>query len=205
MNDYNIGNRNDDIRRQQYISAISSTLSYLPSEITPIIVEGGGVRQTYLDNFTHADKKVNVVYTDNNVIYKADPITKGIVELLDIKHVIRTMNIKPNDMIIKLTGRYTVTSDTFFNTVIKKCDIYDVFIKYFNICTMQYDEYDCTLGCFAMRSDYLLLYQPRRISKDYSVEMAFAHYSKICGGNVFSIDNIGVSCITAENNTCIHI
>lgn len=137
---------NYEDRKKSYISAITQTLSVLPSEIVPIIVENSGLRESYLDTFG-----CNVHYTNNNdKIY----IHKGVNELLDIKSAIDKYDIKDDDMIIKLTGRYPVLNDSFFKTVINNPDK-DAFVKFFNVCTLEFLENDSVLGLFALRCKYL--------------------------------------------------
>ena len=76
------GIKNTEIRKQEYLTAITETLTHLPAEITPIIVENNGQRKTYLDDFYHNQKLVPVVYTTNNSRSLGN---KGMIELLDIK------------------------------------------------------------------------------------------------------------------------
>ena len=57
---------NQEERKQQYLLSIEHTLSLLPKEIQPIIVENNGKQPTYLDHFQHFNKPVHVIYTDNN-------------------------------------------------------------------------------------------------------------------------------------------
>jgi len=66
--------------------------------IKPIIVENNGLRKTFLD-----DLNCDICYTNNNFI---DYKHKGENELLDIKEVINQYNIKDDNTIIKITGRY---------------------------------------------------------------------------------------------------
>ena len=47
------GSQNTNERKERYLYAIKETLKQLPYEITPIIVENNGKRETYLDNFYH--------------------------------------------------------------------------------------------------------------------------------------------------------
>mgnify|MGYP000971682751 FL=1 len=91
---------NQEERKQQYLSSISHTLSILPKEIKPIIVENNGKRDTFLDHFKHYNQSVPVIYTDNNQYQFKN---KGINELLDVKEVIEKIKIKDNDIVIKLT------------------------------------------------------------------------------------------------------
>jgi hypothetical protein len=155
-------------RKETYINAIRQVLSILPSEIHPIIVENNGLRETYLDTLG-----CDVQYTtNNNQIY----IHKGVNELLDMKSMIDKYNIQDDDMIIKLTGRYTVLNDTFFKTVINNPDN-DAFVKFFNVCTSEFVENDSVLGLFALRCKYLKQF-------NYSSNATFSHvfdYSGVPG------------------------
>lgn len=101
-------------RKQLYLNSISQSLLLLPSNIKPIIVEGGILTNTYLNNIN-----VDVVYTGNNSVFQH---YKEINELNDIKHIINKYNIHDDDMIIKLTGRYKVLNDSFYNIVIDNVD-----------------------------------------------------------------------------------
>ena len=104
-------------RKNRYLTAIADTLQHIPSHMTPIIVENNGQRQTYLDHFQHAGKPVLVVYTNNNELHYAN---KATIEMIDIKETIRRCNMKENDMIIKLTGRYRLMSPDFLMMVEKE-------------------------------------------------------------------------------------
>ena len=55
------GSTDSEKRKQHYLNSIKQTLSLLPSNIKPIIVENNGLRQTYLDSFN-----IPVLYTNNN-------------------------------------------------------------------------------------------------------------------------------------------
>ena len=59
------GSQNANERKERYLYAINNTLKLLPQEITPIIVENNGKRETYLDNFYHGVNAVKVLYTEN--------------------------------------------------------------------------------------------------------------------------------------------
>jgi len=184
-------------RKTQYLTAISETLQNLPAEVIPLIVENNGSRSTYLDNFsTKEGKPVKVIYTDNNsYIFK----NKGINELLDIKEVIRKEGIKESDIIIKLTGRYTVKSAVFFETLSTDSSKYDGWVKYYNVCTQQFNEYDTFTGCFALRCIFFVLWNPMTIESYKSVEAAFARYSKVCTARICKMDHLGVECCFADD------
>lgn len=55
-----------------------------------------------------------------------------------------------NDYLIKLTGRYYMNNSIFIDTIIKNINKYDAFIKFFNVCTRQFENFDCVLGMVCM-------------------------------------------------------
>ena len=187
-------------REEEYLSAITQTLSYLPSTIQPIIVENNGQRSTCLDQFTHHNKKVPVVYTDHNQLsFKS----KGINELLDLHTVIDHYGIQANDMIIKLTGRYRVTSPLFFDEVIK--DQYDAFVKFYDVCNLVWDKTDCVLGCYAIRAFFLKGWNPYSIDNHVSAEVAFAKYIQQCGAQIKEMETLSVRCHFSEDGRTLDV
>ena len=191
-----VGKQDHHKRREQYLVAISETLKYLPKEITPIIVENNGQQETYLDYFHHFSTPVKVIYTQNNVeTYK----NKGVNELLDIKEVIQLMCIQDADIIIKLTGRYRVTSSVFFDDVIKNKDQVDAFVKFFNADTMEYLPSDCVLGLYALRTVFFKMLSPLSFNYDTSPECKFAKYVRFSNLRLKEIIHLGVECIFAND------
>jgi len=185
-----------DRRRERYLTAIADTLRHIPSTMTPIIVENNGERATYLDHFQHNGQPVLIVYTNNNELrYK----NKATNEIADIKDVIRRCNIQANDMIIKITGRYRMLSSDFFKEVCCEEKCYDGFIKYYNVCTKTYDENDCVLGCFAMRTLHLHLYPHLLMDGQPSAEKAFAAYATRCG-RMKKINQLDMECEFGDTN-----
>ena len=59
-----VGIIDEEQRKKDYIDTISNTLKYLTPSIKPIIVENNGKRKTFLDDFN-----IDVLYTNNNIIY----------------------------------------------------------------------------------------------------------------------------------------
>jgi len=178
-------------RKERYLFAISETLKNLPTSIIPIIVENNGKRETYLDIF-------NVFYTDNN---KYQYKNKGINEMLDIKEVIRTYGIKEDDIIIKLTGRYRALSPLFFNYVIE--NDYDAFVKFYNVCSLTFEDYECVLGCYAIKSKYIMLFN--HLSIHNSAEVTFARYVKFCGIRLKEIEHLDIECSFSDNFKILHV
>ena len=147
------GTQDANERKERYLYAIGETLKNLPPEIKPLVVENNGKRETYLDNFYHHHRQhVKVIYTENN---RQQFKSKGANELIDIKEVIEKYGIEDDDMIIKLTGRYRALSPKFFREVIENENKYDAFVKFFGTCSLKFEQYDCILGCYAMRAKYI--------------------------------------------------
>ena len=187
-------------RSEEYRSAITETLTHLPAEIQPIIVENNGSRSTCLDHFRHADRSVPVIYTDNNQILSK---SKGVNELLDLHAVIDRIGIQATDMIIKLTGRYRMTSPSFFDQVIHES--YDAFVKFYGADSLQWDRTDCILGCYAIRAFYLKGWNPYTIDNYRSAEVAFAKYIQISGARIKEMERLGVRCHFAEDGRSLDV
>ena len=179
------GTKDADERKERYLYAISETLKIVPYKT--IIVENNGTRKTYLDSLQE------VCYTDNN---KYSFKSKGVNELLDIKEVIKRYDIQDDDIIIKLTGRYRLLSSHFLDQI---NDEYDAFVKFYGTCSLQFEQYDCILGCYAIRAKYIKLYNPLLIDNYRSAEVAFARYVRFCGANVKEIQHLDVECSFAED------
>ena len=164
---HQINQSNDPERRSQmYDKSIRQILSVLPSDIKPIIVENNGKRPTFLDKYG-----IPVHYTENNRISEWH---KGVNELADIHSVINAFDIQPDDMIIKITGRYYPIDGVFFRYITEVQDQYEAFVKFFNVCTLKFDPLDCVLGLFAIRCKHLKEFQYQ--AKAVSPEVQFAQF-----------------------------
>ena len=184
-------------RKERYLYAIKETLKILPQEITPIIVENNGKRETYLDNFYHGVNRVQILYTENN---KLPFKSKGANELLDIKEVIDKCNITDDDLVIKLTGRYRALSPKFFEYVIANEHKYDAFVKFFGTCSLKFEQYDCILGYYAMRTKYIKLFNHYSIDNYQSAEIAFARYVRLSISCLKEMELLDIECCFAEDN-----
>jgi hypothetical protein len=187
---------NQEKRKEQYVSSISHTLSILPNNIQPIIVENNGKRETYLDQFRHFNQSVPVIYTDNNQYSFKN---KGVNELLDIKDVIEKMGIKDDDMIIKLTGRYRLTSPLFFNEIMEKEKKYDTFIKFYGSHSFKFELYDCILGLYAIKALYLKLLSHHFMNLYESPEISFAKYIRTTLFRIYEIQQLDLECIFSDD------
>lgn len=196
------GLKDDLQRKERYLYAINETLKQLPSEIKPIIVENNGKRETYLDNFYHNNKPVEVYYTNNNKLFFKN---KGINELLDIKDVINHFKINDKDVIIKITGRYRSLTPSFFRDVMENENNYDAFIKFFGVCSLRFDKNDCVMGYFALRVQFIKLFKHMTIENYSSAEMALARYIQLSGAHIKVIENLNLECQFADNNRILNV
>ena len=186
-----VGIQNNIHRQNRYIESIKQLLQLInnDSDIKPIIVENNGFRKTFLD-----DLNCEVCYTNNNINMYTH---KGENELLDIKEVINRYNIKDDDIIVKLTGRYKLLNSNFINLV-KKGNDYDAFVKFFNVCTKKYMFDDCVLGLFAIKCKYLKDFKYHFLK---SAECEFANYVRknINKNNLLEVDQLYLECCFADD------
>ena len=185
-----IGVKNSEHRKKRYLDCITTLLNLIKNDtnIKPIIVENNGKRDTYLDKLD-----CDIVYTDNNKFSFAN---KGGNELLDIKDVIKNYNIRDNDIIIKLTGRYKILNLDFINLVKDNSNI-DAFLKFFNVSTQRYhnNKDDCVLGLFAIRCKYLKSFN---YNFKRSPEVEFSSYVSKNVKNIMSVKDLHLECCFAN-------
>lgn len=183
-------------REARYHTALTETLSHLPTAIIPILVENNGKRATMLDHYVHDGKRVPVVYTETN---RNPPEDKGMNEFIDLKEVIRMVGIQDKDIIIKVTGRYRVMDASFFTQIVQEADAHDVWMKFYGAYHLRFDPYDCILGCYAMRAMYLSWFPLPMIRMYPSAEVAFATYVRRSLPRIQEIPMMGVECCFGED------
>jgi hypothetical protein len=176
-------------RKTRYIESIKAALSFIKDDdtIKPIIIENNGYRQTYLDGLG-----CEVAYSNNNALNLQH---KGVNEMIDIHQLIAHYNIQDDDMIIKLTGRYKLLNNNFINCIKKNVNKYDAFVKFFNVCTLEYLYNDCVLGMFAIKCKYLKQFVYKC---DESPEIEFADYVR--NFTVMEVDDLGLECCFADDH-----
>jgi hypothetical protein len=196
--------KNYEHRKKRYIDCIGNLLKivkqYRPNKIKPIVVENNGERLTYLNDLINTEEKdpLNILYTNNNSkICKH----KGVKELFDIKDVIKAYNIKDDDIIIKITGRYKLLNENFFKILLEN-EKYDAFIKFFNVCTLKFNPFDCVLGLFAIRCKYIKNFNYQCIK---SPEIEFATYVKKNIKNIINIMVLNLECCFADNLRILNV
>jgi len=124
-------------------------------------------------------------------------------ELLDIKDVIEKCGIALNDMIIKITGRYTATSPLFFKMVMEHPE--DAFVKFFNVTTGVFHPYESVLGMFAVRCSILRFWSHLTISHYSSAEVAFAYHVKKHAASIHEIEQLDMECVFADTGIRLRV
>lgn len=174
-------------RENEYIKSITETLNIVREyeNIKVILVENNGERETYFDQFN--GNGLEILYTTNN--FKED-INKGVKELLDVKEVIEKYQIPDDDFVIKLTGRYYMKDSSFIDTVKNNATEYDAFVKFYNVCACEFQEFDCTLGLVCMTAKH---WRKIEYLSGCSPEVSFARYVRE-NCRVKEISNLSLFC-----------
>lgn len=193
-----VGINNAEIRKKRYQDCISTLLTMVEHDptIKPIIVENNGLRNTFLDELN-----CDVVYTANNSLNFPH---KGVNELLDIKEVIHRYNIQDDDVIIKLTGRYNLKDMYFLNEVKQNSQTYDAFVKFFNVCTLEFMEFDCILGLIAVKSKFLRTFT-YECHKSPECEFAEHIRKNICKERLMEMKHLNLECCFADDFRILHV
>lgn len=187
-----IGIKDFNHRKQLYMDCINNLLNLTKNmNVKVILVENNNNKHTYLN-----DLGQEILYTNNN---KINNVHKGFIELQDIKQVINHYHIQDDDIIIKLTGRYMLLDDKFINLVLSNYTNFDVFIKFFNVCTLKYMSNDCVLGLFAVKCVHLKKYEYKNIK---SPEVEWAEYirSNIPKEKIYEIHDLGLKCCFSDDH-----
>lgn len=180
-------------RETEYIEAITQSLEYLKNKANVIIVENSCMnKSSCLDRFG------KIHYTSNN---RLNVPNKGIIEFLDIQDVIKAYNIPDNDIVIKLTGRYSLVDSTFIDRVIQTKDTFDAWMKFFNVCTGEFLKFDCVMGCYATKCRILKLLDATTIGMYGSMEVDFSKFIRSNCPAIDEIDRLGLKCIFAGDET----
>ena len=195
------GAKNYDKRKEEYLSAITESIRHFPVEINPIIVENSTVSPTYLENFQHNGEYIPVLYTSNN---DRNIKNKGATELLDLKDAIQHFNIKDEDMIVKLTGRYIIKSPLFLKEVIKHPEV-SAFVKFFNVDTKQFNQTYSVLGLYAVRASLLRYWSHLTMNYYPSAEVAFANHIRLHAQNIREINLLDLECVFADDYRHLHV
>ena len=184
------GIKGDTCRKKRYIQCISRILELTKkfSQLKTIIVENNGKRKTFLDDFD-----CDVVYTDNNSIKYRN---KGVNELKDVKCIMDQYDIKYDDLVIKITGRYYPLSDSFFSRVISST--HDAYIKFFDVIEKKQTYDSCVLGLICTKAKYLTNFEYKCKT---TPEAEFAAYirKEVEESNLCEINKLDLKCCFADD------
>lgn len=186
----------------RYRYAIESSLKWVTEDIQPVIVENNGQKGTFLEDIIWRGNTVPVVYTSNNV---GNWRNKGVNELLDIQDVIHRMGIKGSDIIIKLTGRYRLLSAQFLDHVKKTEAKFDLWMKFYNVSTMEYDQNDCILGLYAVRAQSIEWMSYFWLNLFDSPEKGVAKYMNQSVSRIYPINHLDLECLFSENGRILEV
>ena len=189
----------EDERKQEYILAINTLIERCENKnYTLIIVENNGERKTFLDDFN-----LPVYYTNNNSL---NTTNKGVKEINDILDVINEYNIKDDDFVIKITGRYKINEVCPFFDVCDNVDTngYDAIIKYggFDDTTIYtYKTNDCITGLIGLRCKYIKTIN-NSIDNIQSIEVDWANSTlEIPDDKVCILPKLGITLTPFKLNT----
>jgi hypothetical protein len=189
-------------RSSRYKYAIEKSLEWVSEDIQPVIVENNGKRNTPLDDIIWRGNIVPVIYTSNN---EGNYLNKGVNELLDIQEVIQRMGIKSSDIIIKLTGRYRLLSSRFIDHVKDSQQGCDLWMKFFNVCSMEFDDNDCILGLYAVRAQYIEWMSYLWLNLFDSAEKGVARYMNRSVPRICHLNHLDLECLFSENGRVVEV
>lgn len=181
-------------RETAYVSQIKNSISVikdLPFEV--YLVENNGVRKTVFDEL----EGVTLLYTGTNTIKSFE--RKGMKEFHDLLLLADTYEFDDEDIIIKLTGLYTLSDATFLKSVVELESRYDAFIKWYDVIHGKYVYDDCCLGLYAIRYKYLNKFNYIEMLQHPSMEHVFAKYvrEEVPANRILEAKHLG---LLRENN-----
>jgi len=181
-------------REITYVSQIKNSISVmkdLPFEV--YLVENNGMRETVFDEL----EGLTLVYTGTNSIRSFE--RKGMKEFHDLFLLADTYEFDDEDIIIKLTGLYTLSDATFLKSVVELESQYDAFIKWYDVIHEKYVYDDCCLGLYAIRYKYLNKFNYIEMLQHPSMEHVFAKYvrEEVPANRIMEATHLG---LLRENN-----
>lgn len=165
----------DVSRKEAYAKSLNTLKRY---GLETYVVESIASGPTYLDEYCN-----HVCYTQsNNAFIRNHGINEAVSMLIGLKH----FNFKPDDMIIKLTGRYSLESDEFIRLVQYNSDV-DAIVR-------AWSENDVYTVLFAIRAKYFLDFLDNYINfqRMYQENIALEH---LFGAYITKIRNEGARII----------
>jgi len=177
-------------REQVYLEQIRQSLAAVGHHpFSVYIVENNGPRQTSFD----AIEGVNLFYTYTNA--NRAFVRKGMKEFHDLVLLGDKYEFEDDDIIIKLTGLYTLENpNTFLESIVQNEMYYDAFIKWMDVIRGIYLYDDCCLGLYAIRFRYLTEFNYIAMATHHSMEQVFARYVRdaVPAERIASIEHLGL-------------
>jgi hypothetical protein len=181
---------NNPERDSQYIKGINILKNVIElhniTDYKIIIVENNGNRNTFLE-----DLGCIVYYTNNNSL---STINKGYKELQDVLDCITYFDIKDDDFIVKITGRYFLDNDSEFMSVLKNINTikYDCILKYgWYGGPVDYKTKDCITALIGMRCYYVK--QIEKPAEQECVEWKWATATYLMDdANIYKVNKLGI-------------
>jgi hypothetical protein len=185
------GIQNPEKRRAEYTNAIQCVLAHVPSSVQVRIVENSTQSPTFLDSFG-----IPVIYTNHSNINVRN---KGITEFKDLLYTLHAQGAQPDDIVIKLTGRYCLLNSSFIERVLQTQTEYDAWVKFYNVHARQFMDNDCILGLFAMRYRYLKRLDYSELGNVGSMEVDFATFVNRECPRIDKAQKLGLYCIFGDS------
>lgn len=191
---------NSQAREYQYRKGIESLLNKCSnSNIKVIIVENNGLTSSFLDSFN-----VDVFYTTTN---QMDTTNYGIKEVHDVLKCIEKYNIKDDDYVIKMTGRYVLSDRSpFFDEIFNLDNTkYEAVLKYgWWGCNNRTKHENCFTGLICMKAKYIKQIEiPMDVTVCIEIRWARATLS-IEDSQICALDKLGLYMSPKCNNNNIY-
>ena len=192
-----------------YSTSFSSAVKMLAPSIRQDIYNiYGFVRfaDEIVDTFHDYDKEMLFAQFENDLALALTQKISLNPILNSFQHTIHKYNIQPDDYVIKLTGRYNPENSNFFDLVTspENREKYDVFMKFFNVCTKEFMENDCVLGLFACKSKYINSFKYKR---QQSAEVEFATYIRenVPPEKIMEVERLYLECCFGNDHSILHV
>ena len=177
-------------REQKYMEQIKRSLAavtHLPFSV--YLVENNGPRHTLFNTI----EGINLFYTHTNSNRAFE--RKGMKEFHDLLLLADKYDFEDDDIIIKLTGLYTLEDpNSFLETVVRHELYFDAFIKWMDVIQEKYFYDDCCLGLYAIRFRYLREFNYIEMATHPSMEQVFARFVReaVPAARIASIEHLGL-------------
>ena len=181
---------NTSEREEKYIEQIKRSLAAIRKyPFSVYLVENNGPRKTVFD----AIEGVNLYYTNTNANRAFEK--KGMKEFHDLLLLADKYEFEDDDIVIKLTGLYTLKDpNIYLGTIVHYDSQFDAFIKWMDVIQEKYFYDDCCLGLYAIRFKYLKEFNYIEMATHPSMEQVFARYVRdaVPADRIASVEHLGL-------------